>query len=110
MTDFNKFTVEYDGTTYTSEFDMSTILKWEEMGAMENKDRPIEFTFITFYASILKNHPYATQRKVREFFNEIIKDPEYGIEAFEDIVDEATRIYMILFTSKGEKKKKFKSN
>jgi hypothetical protein len=60
--------------------------------------------------SIQKNHPYTTRKKAREFFEAVIKDEEYGPDAFSDITDEFVRTYTMLFTSKdrkGRKKKKF---
>ena len=49
----------------------------------------------------------ASMRKVREFFDKVICDPEYGVEAFDEIVDEFISLYGLLFTAKSEKKKKF---
>jgi len=105
MQEFQKFTVEYDGIKYVSEFDTKSVKRGEELGVFENRNKPIECTFLIFYASVMKNHPTASMNKVREFYNKIIEDPEYGVTAFENIIDEFFTLYNLLFTGKGEQKK-----
>ena len=105
MTEFNRFIIEYNGYRYIAEFDTDTVKRCEDMGVLENKEKPIEFTFICFYASILKNQPHVSVRKARELFDAVIKDEEYGISAFDDIVEEFTTLYSMLFTVKSGKKK-----
>ena len=105
MVEFQKFFVEYDGIKYVSEFDTKSVKRCEELGVFENRNKPIELTFLIFYSSIMKNHPMTSMNKVREFYNKVIDDSDYGITAFEDIVDEFFSLYNLLFTGKGEQKK-----
>lgn len=108
MTDFQQFEVSYNGQTYISEFDFEAIKRADEMKVMDLTSAPLAFTAAVFYCSVLKNHPYANQRKVRGFFDAIVQDEEYGLSAFDDIVEEFTAHFLqYAALDKTKKKKKF---
>ena len=108
MQDFKKFEVSYNGKSYTAQLDFSAIRRADELRIMELKDSPISFTAAVFYCSVLKHHPNASQRKVREFFDEVIQDEEYGISSFDEIVEEFIQ-HFLAFAAPGRKtgKKRF---
>lgn len=110
MNDFQKIPVSYGGHDYIAEFDTDTVLKCQSAGTLGMTDKPVDFAFECFFWSLQKNHPFTTRQKAREFFESVVKDEEYGPDAFSDITDEFIRVYGMLFTSKdakGRKKKKF---
>lgn len=106
MTDFQRFEVSYGGHTYISEFDFEAIKKADEMKIMELDKAPISFTAAVFYCSVLKNHPNANSRRVREFFDSIVQDEEYGISAFDDITEEFLTHFLEFAASDKKKTKK----
>lgn len=112
MTDFKQFDVSYGGHSYTAEFDTDTVMRCQSAGVLELTSKPIDFAFECFFWAIQKNHPMSSRRVAREFFDNVILDEEYGLDAFIDISDEFARLYQELFISKGgqnkKKKKKFK--
>jgi hypothetical protein len=112
MTDFQKIPVSYDNHDYVAEFDTDTILKCQSAGVLGLQDKPVDFAFECFFWSIQKNHQFTTRQRAREFFDAVIRDEEYGPDAFSEITDEFVRVYSMLFTSKdakGKPKKKFKA-
>lgn len=107
MRDFQRIKVAYGGQEYISEFDNDSLKRCEDMGVMGMKEKPTEFAFTCFFCSLLKNHPYASHRKVKEFFDSVIFDEEYGVDAFTEITEEFVRLYSMFFMGKGKGKKKF---
>lgn len=107
MTDFKRFEVTHNGVTYISEFDFEALKQADDMKVMDCQGSPLTMSFIIFYCSVLKNHPYANQRLVREFFDGIVQDPEYGLGAFSEILEEFTTHFLAL-TGKRDKKKRKK--
>lgn len=110
MIDFQKIPVSYGGHDYIAEFDEDTVLKCQSAGVLALTDKPVDFAFECFFWSIQKNHPFTTRQKAREFFDSVVKDEEYGPNAFSDITDEFIKDYSMLFTlkdRKGKEKKKF---
>lgn len=110
MNDFQKIPVSYGGHDYICEFDTDTLLKCQSAGVLSLSDKPVDFAFECFFWSLQKNHPFTTRQKAREFFESVVKDEDYGPNAFSEITDEFVRAYSMLFTSKdrkGKEKKKF---
>lgn len=107
MKDFKRFEVSHHGITYISEFDFEALKRADEMKVMEMTGSPINMTFSIFYCSILKNNPYANQRKVREFFDEVIQDEDYGIESFNNIMEEFVNHFLEFAAPKKKKAKQF---
>lgn len=110
MNEFQKIPVSYGGHDYVAEFDTDTLLKCQSAGVLGLSDKPVDFAFECFFWSVQKNHPFTTRQKAREFFESVVKDEEYGPDAFSEITDEFVRAYGMLFTSKdakGRKKKRF---
>lgn len=106
MTDFNRFEVSHHGITYISEFDFEALKKADELKVMDMTGSPVSFTFLVFYCSVLKNNPYANQRRVREFFDEVVQDEEYGMEAFTEITEEFINHFLEFVAPKKKKKTK----
>lgn len=104
MKDFKRFEVSHHGITYISEFDFEALKRADEMKIAEMTGSPINGTFSIFYCSVLKNHPYANQRKVREFFDEVIQDEDYGLTSFKEITDDFNEHFLALA---APSKKKF---
>lgn len=110
MIDFQKIPVSYGGHDYVAEFDADSVFKCQSAGVLSLAEKPLDFAFECFFWSIQKNHPFTTRQKAREFFDAVVKDEEYGPNAFGEITDEFVRAYTALFTSKdrkGKEKKKF---
>lgn len=106
MTDFKRFEVTHNGITYISEFDFEALKLADEMKVMGMGSSPMNMTYSIFYCSVLKNHPYVNQRKLREFYDDVLRDEEYGINAFEEIVEEFVNHFLEFVDSKGKKAKK----
>jgi len=105
MQDFKKFEVSYNGHTYISEFDFESIKRADELKVMELGSSPISFTAEVFYCSVLKHQPNVSRRKIREFFDSVIQDEEYGLSAFDDIVEEFMQ-HFLEYAAPGRQKKK----
>lgn len=104
MVDFQKFPVAYGGHEYIAEFDNDTVMRCQSAGVFDLASKPLDFAFECFFWSLQKNHSGTSRRTIREFFDSVILDEDYGVDAFADISDEFVRLYSLLFTSKGKKK------
>lgn len=106
MIDFQQIQLSRGGHDYTAEFDSDTVMKCQSAGVLELTNKPLDFAFECFYWSVQKNHPMSSRRLLREFFDGVILDEEYGLEYFDAVTEEFVRVFTLLFTSRGQKNKK----
>lgn len=103
MQDFKQFEVEYDDTAFICEFDFDSIRAADENAIMGITDKPMAFSANVFYFSTLKHHPHSNKNKVLDFAYKIFEDPEYGIHAFDEIVEDFIENFTKYAERKGRK-------
>lgn len=108
MNDFSVFELEHNGVEYTAEFDFDALRLADSLGIMSLTDKTMAFVSTVLFCATRKHHPFSTRKKIDEFFDAVVQDPEYGIGAFDDIVEEFTNHFLQFISNSGKGEKKTK--
>lgn len=108
MNDFSVFELEHDGIEYTAEFDFAALKLADSLGIMSLTDKTLSFVSTVLFCATRKHHPFTTRKKMDEFFDSVVQDPEYGLSAFDDLVEEFTQHFLQYITNNENKEKKTK--